>query len=360
MQPLSPLERSIAPPGRHARRDAGDDAFAALLAGVGEAAGDDVRQPAAPPGGKRLPEGAPDPALLLAGLIPPPVVPVTPPVVETPPAAVAGTAPVPPSPPGIAPPPAAPGVSPVAETIDGLPLAPPPAEGAPPPAMAEGKTLPAAASDLPVAPRHRMAGEASAPVVPIAPPAPPVPVQVAHAAPALLADALPEERDSATPRDGDVAMPWSIAGMAEAVPRPIAAPAAADDARLDLRDDRWMQGMIDHIETLQGEQAGTGETRIRLSPDALGTVEIVLSHGEDGVAVRFASDTADAGRLLADAQPRLAEMAAQRGLKLGGMQVDVGSRQGEPRHDPPPAPRRPQPFSGAQSPDPVTDDLRIA
>ncbi len=359
MQPLSPLERSIAPPARPVRAATGDDAFAALLADIGDSIGEDVRQPPAPPAGKRLPENTPDPALLIAGMLPP-VVPMPPPLVEA--AAVAppvrGAAPVPLQP--AAPPVGDATPMPVAATpTDASSLAPPPAEPAAPAAMPEGKALPVAVADLPVAPRHRMAGEATAPVVTIAPPAPP-PVPLAQAAPLVLADVAQDESDTPEPRETDPLGGWTPLATAEVAPRAVAAPAAGDGARLDMRDDRWMQGMIDHIETLQGEAGTSGETRIRLSPDALGAVEIVLTHGDEGMQVRFASDTPDAGRMIADAQPRLAELAAERGLKLGGMQVDVGARHGGASHDPAPAPRRPREPIAGEPADPIHQDTRIA
>ncbi len=365
MQPLSPLERSIAPPGRPVRAAAGDDVFAALLAEVGDGIGEDVRQPPAPSAGKRLPENAPDPALLMVGMLPTPVVPVPRPVVETPSVVVQGAAPVPSQadtslagavvPPTTAEAMPAPIAAALGEMVDGLR----PAEASPPAALPEGKTLPVASADLPVAPRHRIAGEAGAPVVTIAPPAPP-PVAVAMAAPVMLAEAVRDERDTPEPRESDPVGTAIPLATAEVAPRPVAAPAAGDGARLDLADDRWMQGMIDHIETLRGEAGTSGETRIRLSPDALGTVEIVLTHGDEGMQVRFASDTPDAGRLIADAQPRLAELAAERGLKLGGMQVDVGARHGGASQDPAPTPRRPRGAMAGEPAEPTFQDTRIA
>ncbi len=141
-------------------------------------------------------------------------------------------------------------------------------------------------------------------------------------------------------------------------------PAGYQRPALDTRDGAWMQGMIDRIETLRSEGVG-GTTRIRLSPDALGAIEVSIQPGDDGVQVRFASDNPDAARLLADAQPKLVELAEARGLKLGAMQVDVGQHsQQQPRREAPAQQNfRSRPAHAAtpaRSDDPTTDDVRIA
>ena len=158
-------------------------------------------------------------------------------------------------------------------------------------------------------------------------------VPVAEVAPvveAVLRDVDPQAPRSR--RDDDVAVPMTggVQAPDAAVLRPVAPTAPAAQPALDTRQPQWMEGMIDRIQTLR-ESSGTtgnGETRIRLSPDALGDVEVAIRTGDDGkLHVHFNSDNADAGRLLAEAQPRLVQMAEARGLKLGGMQVDVGTQQ---------------------------------
>ncbi len=156
---------------------------------------------------------------------------------------------------------------------------------------------------------------------------------VADVAP-IVVDAVLRDSDAQAPharRDDDPAIPTTgtIAAPDAAVLRPVAPTAHAAQPTLDTRQPQWVEGMIDRITTLR-EASGTndGETRIRLSPDALGDVEVAIRTGDDGkLHVRFNSDNVDAGRLLAEAQPRLVQMAEARGLKLGGMQVDVGSQQ---------------------------------
>lgn len=158
---------------------------------------------------------------------------------------------------------------------------------------------------------------------------------VAEVAPVV--DAVLRDADTLAPRsrrDDDVSIPTTGAAAAPdaAVLRPVAPTAQAAQPTLDTRQPQWVEGMIDRITTLREAAGanGSGETRIRLSPDALGNVEVAIRTGDDGkLHVHFNSDNADAGRLLAEAQPRLVQMAEARGLKLGGMQVDVGSQQSQ-------------------------------
>jgi len=203
--------------------------------------------------------------------------------------------------------------------------------------------------------RRPLPGEHAAPVVTLAPP------RVAEAVVAgLTRDAARDDpRDAPSVERAGEPLPLVAADLA---PRPILAADGGQAPRLDLRDDAGMQAMIDHIETLRDAGGATAGTRIRLSPDALGEVEVVLHHGDAGIEVRFASDNADAARALADAQPRLVELAQARGVRLGGMQVDVGGGRDAPRHDRPPPAAHPARIAstGAPGADPATDDIRIA
>ncbi len=200
----------------------------------------------------------------------------------------------------------------------------------------------------PTPPRPQMTGEAVAPRIAIA-----AAPREAGVAPV---DRRERERDSA----GTIAAPAPV----DLTPRPVLVTAAAERPALDTRDGAWMQGMIDRIETLRSEGVG-GTTRIRLSPDALGAIEVSIQPGDDGMQVRFASDNPDAARLLADAQPKLVELAEARGLKLGAMQVDVGQHsQQQPRREAPAQQNfrsRPAHAATPARPDePTTDDVRIA
>lgn len=198
-------------------------------------------------------------------------------------------------------------------------------------------------------------------------------VPVAGVAP-IVADAMPVDSDVQAPRarrDDDPAIPTTgtVAAPDAAVLHPVAPAAHAASPALDTRQPQWVEGMIDRIETLREASGtnGSNETRIRLSPDALGDVEVAIRTADDGkMHVHFNSDNADAGRLLADAQPRLLQMAEARGLKLGGMQVDVGTQQQpsqqsqrQAQDQGNPAPRAPRPAAQANTQTNRSDD-RIA
>jgi|GEM_PF-5068206 len=213
-----------------------------------------------------------------------------------------------------------------------------------PPAVAAAPVTRIAPAPLPdAAPIVETNADSAATTVRMEPGSPAVPATappVIRVAPAPAPDAVPVvdmapgDTDTPSPRprrDEDPAVPTTGGSQAPdaALLRPVVPTGQSAQAALDTRQPQWVEGMIERITTLR-ESGGTdnGETRIRLSPDALGDVEVAIRTGDDGkLHVHFASENADAGRLLADAQPRLVQMAEARGLKLGGMQVDVGSQQ---------------------------------
>ena len=63
--------------------------------------------------------------------------------------------------------------------------------------------------------------------------------------------------------------------------------------------------MIAHIETLR-DNADAGDTRIRLIPDALGTIDVAVKRDHDTLHVQFTAEQATTRTLIQDAQPRLA------------------------------------------------------
>lgn len=121
---------------------------------------------------------------------------------------------------------------------------------------------------------------------------------------------------------------------------PVAASAAP---ALDLDAREWMTSMIDRIETLRGE--GRQEVRIRLTPDALGAVDIRLVERDGETEVRISADHAAARATLAEAVPKLAELAEARGLRLSAQMQD-GDRHShgrQPNPSPQAQPGRPAP-----------------
>lgn len=101
-----------------------------------------------------------------------------------------------------------------------------------------------------------------------------------------------------------------------------AAPVRAPEPQIDTGRNDWMQAMIAQITDSQAE-GGARAARIRLLPDALGAVDIRIVERGDGMHVELAADTPQARALLADAQPRLHELAEARGLRLAQSSIDA-------------------------------------
>lgn len=133
--------------------------------------------------------------------------------------------------------------------------------------------------------------------------------------------------------------------------------ADAQQAPLDMRQERWPHAMIERIEMLR-DAADAVDTRVRLVPDALGAIDVSVKADGDTVRVHFNAEQAATRTLLADAQPRLAELAEARGLKLAqGSLGDSGAQQ-QRAPAAPQTPNRPAPVSTVIADTP--DDIRIA
>jgi len=147
---------------------------------------------------------------------------------------------------------------------------------------------------------------------------------------------------------------------ATVAPAPSIAIATAQQAPLDMRQDRWPHAMIERIEMIR-DAADAGDTRIRLIPDALGAIDVSVKSVGDTVHVHFNAEQAATRTLLADAQPRLAELAEARGLKLGqGAPGDSNASNGQQRAPTSPhIPNRPTTATTTVAAD-VPEDTRIA
>lgn len=129
---------------------------------------------------------------------------------------------------------------------------------------------------------------------------------------------------------------------------------------LDLRGDTGLQKMIDHIETLR-DGADANDTRIRLVPDALGTVDVAVQRSGDAIHVHFTAENPATRTLLTEAQPRLAELAEQRGVRIAGSSVETGTGGGSGGGQPPH--RAPAPITNVSVSTPIEaagDDARLA
>lgn len=127
----------------------------------------------------------------------------------------------------------------------------------------------------------------------------------------------------------------------------VSAAGKADNAPLDLSQDRGLQRVIDHIETLR-DTADAHDTRIKLTPDALGSIDIAVRQEGDRVHVRFTTEHEATRALIAEAQPRLTELAAARGVRIGDTSVTADPSGGgnastrQPPPNPQAAPARPR------------------
>jgi flagellar hook-length control protein FliK len=193
-----------------------------------------------------------------------------------------------------------------------------------------------------------------------APVAPPPVVQAAPAAQvfaAALAAPLVEPLDLATPAD-PASPEIQLLRSLDIQRTTVQATAQADQAPLDLSRDDWTGKMIERIAALR-EGVEAADTRIRLAPEHLGTVDVSIRRDGDRIQVHFTAENPATRQLLADAAPRLAELAEARGLKLGQSSVDSGSgdARGQPQQPQPSTPVRP---ASARAASGTASDARIA
>ncbi|AQR74564.1 hypothetical protein BXU08_13720 [Sphingomonas sp. LM7] len=104
----------------------------------------------------------------------------------------------------------------------------------------------------------------------------------------------------------------------------VAASANVEQGALDMRRQEWMGQMVEHIEAMR-DASPVRETRISLAPEALGKVDVSIRQEGEHVHVHFTTETQAARQLIADAQPRLSELAEARGLKLGQTSFESGT-----------------------------------
>jgi flagellar hook-length control protein FliK len=175
----------------------------------------------------------------------------------------------------------------------------------------------------------------------------PAPTSAPQLAAALFAAAATGATPAETPRTliQDL-LPTATPTAFTDIVRPHAITAAADvqQGALDIRRQEWMGQMVDQLEAMR-DASPTRETRLSLSPEALGKVDVSIRQDGDRIHVHFATETQAARQLLTEAQPRLSELAEARGVKLGQTGVDGGGAgQGSARHaQQVPTPQSPMP-----------------
>lgn len=155
---------------------------------------------------------------------------------------------------------------------------------------------------------------------------PPQPLRIAPA-PAAQVFAAAIQQVMQDERHGDRPDPalTGIAPAAGVAPHAVAAVDGARQGALDMARDTWPAKMIERIEMLR-DAMNAVDTSIRLMPDKLGAIDVSIRKDGDAVAVHFNAQQAETRQLLVDAQPRLAEMAEARGLRLSTQTGDGGQQ----------------------------------
>ncbi|WP_374138803.1 MULTISPECIES: flagellar hook-length control protein FliK [unclassified Sphingomonas] len=156
-------------------------------------------------------------------------------------------------------------------------------------------------------------------IVAVAAPLPEAPV-IGVAVPALrafaAAIAATAERPVRIGRD-EAVVTAPITGAIASEPAALRADSTAPlPVPVDMRRQDWTRALIDRIDAVH-DVANARDTRITLVPDALGKIEVALRQVGETIHVQFAADVATTRIMLAEAQPRLAELADARGLRLG-------------------------------------------
>lgn len=208
----------------------------------------------------------------------------------------------------------------------------------------------------------RAVGVAAPPIQPA-----PSPVAAQPAAPAAqifaaaLAAPLADPVEPASRAIDPVAIESQTARAAEVQRTTVQAMTQADQAPLDLSREDWTGKMVDRIAILR-DAADATDTRIRLAPENLGSVEVSIRRDGDRLHVHFNAENPATRQLLAEAAPRLAELADTRGVKLGQTSVggSAGGQDGRQESSQPHSNRPARPASAASATASPAQDERIA
>ncbi len=123
------------------------------------------------------------------------------------------------------------------------------------------------------------------------------------------------------------------------------APAAPELHSIDLvRDIAWVETLAREIVDARSQ---TDRLEFALSPDNLGKISIGLRAGASGMIVDVRTETAEATRLIADAQTRLADTLRSEGVRVAETHVALANDERTPRRDQAPT----APFIESAQPD---------
>jgi flagellar hook-length control protein FliK len=140
------------------------------------------------------------------------------------------------------------------------------------------------------------------------------PTRIAPAAEMFAAAIQRAVRDERRPAANDLAG-GIVAPTGDLATRAGVAPDASRHPPLDMARETWPAKMIERIEMLR-DAVDAVDTSVRLMPDQLGAIDVSLRKEGDTVHVQFTAQQAETRQLLADAQPKLAELAEAKGLRL--------------------------------------------
>ncbi|HTI32800.1 MAG TPA: flagellar hook-length control protein FliK, partial [Miltoncostaea sp.] len=175
------------------------------------------------------------------------------------------------------------------------------------PADSNGPGTPATPA-IPATPAQH---DAAAPPPPTDPRTPASPVPAAAAAPSAPSAAT---------------QPSTPAGAAPAAPAH-AAPPAAHHAGIRLRE----AAETVRLTISAASTAGVSHARIALRPEALGGIEILLSHGPAGLSATVTADSLAAAHALQRAADDLQRSLADQGLSLVRLDIDVAGDRAQAR-----------------------------
>jgi flagellar hook-length control protein FliK len=187
-----------------------------------------------------------------------------------------------------------------------------------------------------------------------APPAPTAATPVPFTEGATAPDPAPVmASDSALP-DLGAAVRTGEAVTALALPQPaisaapVSTPVSAPLPQpLDLSAQHWPEQMVQDIR--QSALGSTDSLTLTLTPERLGTLHIRLEMQDGLTHVHIVTETPEAARALAEAQPRLAEAMTRAGLEMGNQSTGTSGGSGATGGDA-------SPRNGGQ-PTPDTDTL---
>lgn len=130
--------------------------------------------------------------------------------------------------------------------------------------------------------------------------------------------AMPDQRHAPARLVADHRIDTGAAALPSA---PTADPLKGVVHQLDLaRDGAWLDSLARDIARSADPN---GRLHFSLAPERLGRLDVQLAANADGTAIRLVTETRDAHRIVADAQPQLIAEARAQGLRVSETRVDL-------------------------------------